>query len=232
MKKQDNYVPPKDGGTFAVKTWKAIGTVMSRVTIQAGHEKGRALPASVKLIGLLAVILMISVSRNRLVLMAIAAVTLVYLCTWPAGDLWGILKIAGTAALFTAVLFLPAMILRPSGVSNHLAVILKVFLCMTLVSIFNHTTQWNHVTGALRRFHIPGIFVFTLDITLKYIVLLGNLIRDMLTAMQLRAVGRHNKKYSSIGGIMGNTFIRGTQMNEQMVEAMRCRCFTDDYRGL
>ena len=68
-----------------------------------------------------------------------------------------------------------------------------------------------------------------MDITLKYIVLLGNLITDLLTSLQLRSVGKNNKKYSSIGGVMGVTFVRGTEMNRQMYEAMQCRGFTDDY---
>jgi cobalt/nickel transport system permease protein len=101
-----------------------------------------------------------------------------------------------------------------------------------MVGFFNHTTQWNHITTALRKLHVPGIFIFTLDITLKYIVLLGKLIIDILTALKLRSVGKNNKKYQSIGGVMGVTFIRGTEMSREMYEAMRCRGFTDDYRGL
>ena len=228
----EHYVPLKSSGTFAVKTMMDIGKVMSRLKTQKGHEKEKHLPALLKLIFLFVFIIAISVSRHRIVLMAAAAVILVYLCTWKARDLWGIIKSALAATVFALIIFLPAMIINPSGIANNIAVIVKVFLCVAALNIFNHTTQWNHITLALRKLHIPGIFVFTLDITLKYIVLLGNLITDLLTSMQLRSVGKHNKKYSSIGGVMGVTFIRGTEMNEQMYEAMRCRGFTDDYKGL
>jgi cobalt/nickel transport system permease protein len=68
--------------------------------------------------------------------------------------------------------------------------------------------------------------------TLKYIVLLGSLIQDILTALRLRSVGKNNKKYQSVGGVMGVTFLRGTEMSREMYEAMRCRGFTDDYKGL
>ena len=232
MKQTDNYVPPKDGGTFAIKTIKTIGNIMSRLKVQAGHEKKRHIPALVKLIGLFVMIVIASACQNRIVILGIAAVILAYLCTWPAKDLWGVLKPPLAASTLAFVLFVPAMIMNPAGIPNNLIVVAKVFLCVTMVTLFNHTTQWNHVTLALRRIHVPGIFVFTLDITLKYIVLLGNLIQDLLTSMQFRAVGKHDKKYSSIGGVMGVTSIRGTEMNEQMYEAMRCRGFTDDYRGL
>ena len=80
MKQTDNYVPPKDGGTFAIKTIKAIGNVMSRLKVQAGHEKKRHIPALVKLIGLFVMIVITSACQNRIVILAIAAVILAYLC--------------------------------------------------------------------------------------------------------------------------------------------------------
>ena len=232
MRETDNYVPPKDGGTFAIKTIQTIGKIMSRLKTQAGHEKQKHLPALVKLFAMILLIVLTSVCQNRIILMVIAAAVLGYLCTWPAKGLWGILKTPMAASALTLLLFIPAILMHPAGITNNLIVVAKVFLCVTMVTVFNHTTQWNHITLALRKIHVPGIFVFTLDITLKYIVLLGNLMQDLLTSMQLRAVGKHNRKYSSVGGVMGVTFIRGTEMNEQMYEAMRCRGFTDDYKGL
>jgi cobalt/nickel transport system permease protein len=232
MQKTDNYVPPKDGGTFVVKTIKSLGGVMSRLRVQQGHEKGRSIPALVKFIALVAAILVLSVTQNRLLILAYAAILQLYLCTWPGADILKIYKAALAAALLALVLFIPAMLINPAGAGNNLAVVVKVFLCLEMVSIFNHTTQWNHITTALRKLHIPGIFIFTLDITLKYTVLLGSFISDVLTSLQLRSVGKNNKKYQSVGGVMGVTFIRGTEMSRDMYEAMRCRGFTDDYKGL
>jgi cobalt/nickel transport system permease protein len=205
---------------------------MSRLRVQQGHEKGRSIPALVKFIALVAAILVLSVTQNRLLILAYAAILQLYLCTWPGADILKIYKAALAAALLALVLFIPAMLINPAGAGNNLAVVVKVFLCLEMVSIFNHTTQWNHITTALRKLHIPGIFIFTLDITLKYTVLLGSFISDVLTSLQLRSVGKNNKKYQSVGGVMGVTFIRGTEMSRDMYEAMRCRGFTDDYKGL
>jgi cobalt/nickel transport system permease protein len=232
MKNTDDYVPPKDGGTFIVKTIESIGKIMSRLKIQQGHEKKRAIPALLKLFILVGVILALSLVQGRMVLLFFAAVLQLYLCTWPARDIPQILKPSFVAAAIAFILFIPAMIINPTGIYNNLYIVAKVFLSLEMVGFFNHTTQWNHITTALRKLHVPGIFIFTLDITLKYIVLLGKLIIDILTALKLRSVGKNNKKYQSIGGVMGVTFIRGTEMSREMYEAMRCRGFTDDYRGL
>jgi cobalt/nickel transport system permease protein len=232
MKKVDCYVPPKDGGTFVIKTIKSLSGIMSRLKIQQGHEKKHALPAWIKFLVLVAVIIGISVSQSRLLMLAVTAAVQVYLCTWPAKDILSVWKASIAAALLAAILFVPAMLLNPSGIPNNLRIVWKVFLSLEMVSIFNHTTQWNHITGALRKLHIPGIFIFTLDMTLKYIVLLGTFTGDILTALRLRSVGKNNKKYQSVGGVMGITFIRGAEMSQEMYEAMRCRGFTDDYKGL
>jgi cobalt/nickel transport system permease protein len=103
-------------------------------------------------------------------------------------------------ALLAFVLFLPAMIMNPSGIPNNLHLVLKVFFSLEMVRIFNHTTQWNHITAALRKLHIPGLFIFTLDMTLKYVVLLGTLIVDLLTALRFRSVGKNNKNISLLAG--------------------------------
>lgn len=205
---------------------------MAKIQIQRGHEKERHLPALLKLLLLIAVILMVSLLQNVLAILTFLAILLVYLCTWPPKDIAHVLKAALVASILALILVLPAILLNPTGSRNYLTLVLKVFISVSYVSIYNHTTQWNHITKALRKLHIPGIFIFTLDITLKYIVLLGNLITDLLTSLQLRSVGKNNKKYTSIGGVMGVTFIRGTEMNRQMYEAMQCRGFTDDYDGL
>lgn len=232
MEKNDNYIPPYDESRFAVNSIKTIGKAMSQIKIQKGHEKGRTLPPVFKLLLMFGAILFISISQNRILVMAYAAFLLVYLCTWPAEDIWNIWKAGLTASFIALLILLPAMIINTQLFWNEIFIVVKVFLSIVTVSIFNHTTQWNHITKALRDLHVPSIFVFTLDITLKYIVLLGNLITDLLTSLQLRSVGKNNKRYNSIGGVMGITFVRGVEMNKQMYEAMLCRGFTDDYKGL
>ena len=232
MKQTDRSVPPSDGGTFALRTLKALGGVLSRLQVQRGREGRLRIPAVWKLLLLLALLATVSVVQNRIVLLAIAALVLGYLCLQPAELIWAVLRSALGAALLALALFLPAMLLRPAGIGNNLAVVGKIFLSVTMVNLFNRRTQWNQITGALRKLHVPGVFVFLLDLTLKYIVLLGTLLSDLLTSLQLRAVGRHKRKYQSVGGVLGVTFLRASDLSRETYEAMVCRAFTDDYKGL
>ena len=223
MENTDSYVPPGGGGTFAVKTIRSISAAVGKLQFQQGRERKPFLPAAVRLLLLFALILL---------LLACTAFAMMALAVLPPDRILSVWKSALAAALFAFLVLLPAMLLRPAGRGNNLIIIWKIFISVQMVSIFNHTTQWNHITSALRRLHVPGVFIFTIDISLKYIVLLGRLINDLLTSYLLRAVGKNKKKYTSVGGVMGVVFLRGTEMNRQMYEAMVCRGFTDDYEGL
>ena len=232
MKKTEDYVPPADGGAFYYKTLRSLGRIMSRLRFESGREGRFSLPAGVKLLLMFALIILVSVTQKDLVIMAVGAVALVRLALMPAEDIGAVVKAVLVAMIMAAVIFAPAVIMDPARLWNSLRVVLKILISVTLVGIFNRTTQWNHLTAALRKAHIPGTVIFIIDITFRYIVLLGNLMQDLLTAVSLRSIGRNDKKYNSVGGVMGVTFLRGTEMNKEMYEAMQCWGFTDDYEGL
>lgn len=232
MKKTEDYVPPADGGAFYYKTLRSLGRIMSRLRLESGREGRFSLPAGVKLLLMIALIILVSVTQKDLVIMAVEAVALVRLALMPAEDIGAVVKAVLVAVIMAAVIFAPAVIMDPARLWNSLRVVAKILISVTLVGIFNRTTQWNHLTAALRKAHVPGTVIFIIDITFRYIVLLGNLMQDLLTAVSLRSIGRNDKKYNSVGGVMGVTFLRGTEMNKEMYEAMQCRGFTDDYKGL
>ena len=232
MRKTEDYVPPADGGAFYYKTLRSLGRIMSRLRLESGREGRFSLPAGVKLILMIALIILVSVTQNDLVIMAVGAVALVRLALMPAEDIGAVVKAVLVAVIMAAVIFAPAVIMDHARLWNSLRVVAKILISVSLVGIFNRTTQWNHLTAALRKARIPGTVIFIVDITFRYIVLLGNLMQDLLTAVSLRSVGRNDKKYNSVGGVMGVTFLRGTEMNKEMYEAMQCRGFTDDYEGL
>ena len=232
MKKIEEYVPPADGGAFYYRTLKALGGIMSRLRLESGREGRFSLPAGVRLLLMIALIILVSVTQKDLVIMAVGAVALVRLALMQAEDIGAVVKAVLVAVIMAAVIFAPAVIMDPARLWNSIRVVAKILISVTLVGIFNRTTQWNHLTAALRKAHVPGTVIFIIDITFRYIVLLGNLMQELLTAVSLRSIGRNDKKYNSVGGVMGVTFLRGTEMNKEMYEAMQCRGFTDDYEGL
>ncbi len=232
LRETEEVTPARDSGAFALRTLKSLGGLLSRLRVQRGSAGRFRLPAVVKLLLVLGLIVTLSLARHPILILAVAALTLGWACLLPARELLSVLRPALGAAALALLLFLPAMLLRPAGVGNNLLVVGKIFLSVTLVNLFNRRTPWNQITGALRKLHVPGVFVFVLDLTLKYVVLLGGLVVDLLTARGLRAVGRDRHPWRSVGAVMGQTFLRSTALSRETWEAMCCRGFTEDYKGL
>lgn len=92
------------------------------------------------------------------------------------------------------------------------------------------TIKWNSLTNAIKAFYVPDIFIFVLDITLPYIVLLGEYSINMLYALKLRSVGVNKEKSSSLAAIGGTIFLKSKEMADEMYQAMECRGFCGEYK--
>jgi cobalt/nickel transport system permease protein len=130
-------------------------------------------------------------------------------------------------AVFTFVILLPAAFWGNSY--SSVMITSKVFTTVMAVNILSHSTRWNSITNALKRFFVPDIFIFVLDITIKYILMLGDFSLNMLYSIKLRSVGRNENKYASLSGVAGTMFIKSKEMAEDMYAAMECRGFTGEY---
>jgi len=84
--------------------------------------------------------------------------------------------------------------------------------------------------GSLKMFFVPDIFIFAIDITIKYITILGELALNMLYALRLRSVGRSRDKHTPLAGIAGTMFIKSKEMSEELYNAMECRGFSGEYK--
>ena len=105
-----------------------------------------------------------------------------------------------------------------------------MYVSVTLIGILSAGTTWNKLTGSMRTFRIPSLFIFTLDITLKYISVLGEMCADILTSVSLRSVGKNPQKAKALSGVLGISFLKSREMAEEMYAAMCCRGFTGEYR--
>jgi cobalt/nickel transport system permease protein len=138
-----------------------------------------------------------------------------------------ILRVSLAVALFTFI------ILLPSAFHSYYSITMitpKVFATVMAVSILSRSTQWNAITGALKTFFIPDLFILVLDIAIKYIMLLGEFSLNLLYSLRLRSVGKNDNKYASLSGVAGTLFIKSKEMAEDMYAAMECRGFTGEYR--
>lgn len=193
------------------------------------NHTGFAAPAAVfRLTGAIACILLCALSRNAWFTLVVLAVELVRTAMKPPEEIARIFRPVAVAVIFAVIFTLPAVFLGSPGSFGNIT--MKVAESVLVLSILNEEVSWKDTTGALERFHLPGVVIATLDSTIRFLVILGRFSNQMLEALSLRRVGSKNWRNAGTGGILGTTFLKSQQMAQQTSEAMICRGFTGDYR--
>ena len=98
-----------------------------------------------------------------------------------------------------------------------------------ILSVSRARSCFSQLTGALRSFRIPSLFILTLDLALRSIVRLGEVALEVLTALRLRSIGHNRDKVASIGGVGGVVLIKAAKSSQATHDAMRCRGFEGEY---
>lgn len=229
LMKKDNYVPLKDRDAFIDKSIFSILEVLTRFRLQTEYKADYAQTnALLKLISSILLIIFVSLSKSFMFILIINVCLLVALNFLSIDKIKYIFKMSLIVTAFTFIIFLPSIFMGYGN--NTLLITLKVLASITTVNMLACTTEWNDLLGTLKIFHVPDMFIFVLDITIKYIIVLGEFSLNMIYALKLRSVGKSNNKTTSLSGILGTMFIRSKEMSEEMYEAMECRGFTGEYK--
>lgn len=227
--KKDNYIPPKDKDAFIDKSILSILKVLGKFYSREGEIDYKVnINGKIKVLSLILIIILLSLSRNLSFILTIGVGLLVIVSLLSPKDIRYIIKMGVIAGGFTFIILLPSI--YTGNKNNSMIIVLKVLETVTAVNIVSCTTKWNQIIGSLKLFFIPDIFIFVLDITIKYILILGEFSLNMLYALKLRSIGKGKDKTSSLSGIIGTLFIKSKEMSEEMQGAMECRGFTGEYK--
>lgn len=228
--KEEKYNAREDNDKFIDKSIFQILKILSRIhRSNIGKPTGifYTVNPAVKLISSIVIIFLVSVSRNAIYISVILAAVIISIFFLTKIQIKIFLRFAVVSLIFTAIMLTPSII--SGNIRNSTIILEKVFVTVSIINILSYSTKWNDITKALKIFPVPDIFILVLEITLKYIFILGQSALEMLYALRLRSIGTSNSKYMSISNIMGNLFLRSKDMGEEMYYAMECRGFTGEY---
>lgn len=228
MCESEAYEPNIDKDGFITKSAQAILGVLAKLKWNAGKDRRFSASPSLKLCYTFLFILLTACSKNYLFSLIMVAGTILALASYPASAMKQILSGTIGAVLFSIFILLPAVFMGNPQIL--LTIGTKVFLSVTLIGMLSAGTAWNKLTASLRAFQIPDIFIFTLDITLKYIAVLGEICMEILTSLRLRSIGQNKKKAKAFSGILGISFLKSREMADEMYAAMCCRGFVGEYK--
>lgn len=221
------YQPKKDSSSFIDKSANSMVHLLSGIKRNSQKTKAREANTSFRLFGLLIMLVLTSVSKNYSFVMFMMCVAVVRIALLNGDRIKSLLKVVIPAVLLSALILLPSIFL--GNPTTMLLVVSKIFVCTSLVMALNLTTPFNEITRSLKAFRVPNIVIFTFDLTLKYIALLGEICAEMLKALKIRSIGKNNKKSSAASGVLGTVFIKAKRAGEDTVTAMECRGFSGNY---
>ncbi|MBC2396218.1 energy-coupling factor transporter transmembrane component T [Clostridium tetanomorphum] len=227
--KKDNYIPEKDKDAFINKSILSMFEVLTRFRLQTEYRANKlGINAVIKLITTFVLIIFVSLTKSFTFVLISNVFLLVLINFLSINEIKYILKVSFVVAIFTLIILLPSVFLGYGN--NALMITLKVLVSVASVNILADTTQWNDLIRALKVFHVPDMFIFVLDITIKYIMVLGEFSLSMVYALKLRSVGKSDNKSASLSGIVGTMFIKSKEAAEEMYGAMECRGYTGEYK--
>jgi cobalt/nickel transport system permease protein len=228
LARAEEYRPAPDRDGFIDRSIQALLRVVSlgrRRPLRS--SRGRSTDPTCRLICALGFVLLVSIARSPSYLFVAGAAFLALLAFQPAAKIAATLRTAAPAAGFSALILLPHLVAAGPA---HLLLVFKVFLSTGAVALVAATTEWASLSGAARRLRVPALPVMVLDVTVRFVALLGELALEMLQAVRLRSVGRNRHKEAALGGVAGTLYLRSREMADDLHAAMVCRCFTGEYR--
>ncbi|MBP2133230.1 cobalt/nickel transport system permease protein [Methanomicrobium sp. W14] len=108
--------------------------------------------------------------------------------------------------------------------------ILRVVTCVSFAVLLFLTTRHSVLFKSLRTFHVPKIYVLTLDMCYRYIFLFSGMIRDFYMAKKSRTLKPLPmiKEQKWVGERIGHTLIKSLKTGEMVHMAMVSRGFNGD----
>lgn len=223
---KEDYTPAKESQIYIDKTLLKLFSLLLYLKEEGPERTGGR--AGVKTAVLFFVIGLVAVSERPFLPLVFLVLILVRISLVSAKTIKLIGKKVGMG------LFLSLLLLFPAYMGGHQVTVIRILLKITVtllyVATFAATVRWNEITKGLSKAHIPDLFLFTFDLTIAYIVVLGEECVTMLEALKVRSIGRKKRKGKEQANILGITFIKSKKMSEDMYDAMVCRGYSGEYR--
>jgi len=225
---KDNYIPKEEKNLYIEKSIFSLIKIISIIRQNKNQDKLiYSINPTLKVVSVILMILCVSISRSFIYIFIIDIYVLINLFLMEKKSRKRLLLKSFIFPLVTLIALIPSMFY--GNINNSLLIFQKLIITILLMNLLSHNTKWSEISKSLKLLFIPDIFIWIMDITIRYIVLLGEHSINLLFALKLRSIGITSNKYNSLTGIMGNLFIKSYKMSEEMFHAMECRGFVGEY---
>lgn len=120
------------------------------------------------------------------------------------------------------------------GLTAALFLVGRVGASLSFVLLLTLTTPWASILKAVRSLGVPQVYVQTLGMTLRYLMLLSRIVEEMYTAKKSRTLkaGKIRAEQRWIAGQAGTLFSRSMQLSSEVHRAMMARGYQGEVKIL
>jgi cobalt/nickel transport system permease protein len=124
--------------------------------------------------------------------------------------------------------------LTRQGILTALLLVGRVAASLSLVLLLTLTTSWPSLLKALRSLLVPQVYVQTLGMTLRYLMLLSQVVLEMCLAKKSRTIrtGKTGAEQRWVAGQVGALFRWSMQLSAEVHRAMVARGYRGEVRIL
>ncbi len=210
----------------------------------------QSLDPRVKIVGFLALIIDVTLSRNFTTIFLLFAVALVLAASSRVPVRTLVTRAWLSVLAFTGTIAVPVLFITPGkviyqlpllgwtitwqGLTSALYLLTRVETTVTLSLLLVLCTLWTQILKALRVLRVPVVFVVILGMTHRYIFVMIDTARNMFEARRSRLVGSlsggesRRLAASSIGVLLSKSFY----LNNEIYLAMQSRGFRGEVYSL
>lgn len=226
MKESSTSFEPNKKETFMLKNRKGILFLLNKFQVSGKRNKTilSDIHPAIQLISTFLLIVLISTAQKVLVLWLLGIYLGMLLLVEKPTILRNIVKKASILILMPLIIYLPIFFLGQFS----LLFIVHLFFLAIVISQYMETTNMNQFIAALKIFHFPNIILLQLDITIKYIFFFGNLLIQLLAAVEARAVGG-NIQLSTGSNLISLISLKSFTYGKKLDMVMEARGYTGQY---
>lgn len=228
MVENEKFSPPKGKIGFAEQSQKNLLGLISHFKSNSDTYEAKEANTSLRLFVLLVLVVLTAICKNFSFVIFMLAIVTVRIAMLKPTKILELIRAITPALAISLVILLPSIFM--GNPKTPATVLGKILVCTSLVLIVSLTSPMSDIARSLKAFHIPDIIIFTISITIKYIVILATICSDMLTALKIRSIGKSKSNQSTMSGIMGTLFIKAKIASEETSKAMECRGFEGKYQ--
>ncbi len=238
--------------SFLESTTVGFGRAFTRAMLSEATAQQRGLLQSldprVRVVGLFALVLAVTLSRKIAVVAALLVVAVVVAVLSRVSVLTLAKRVWLIALGFTGVIALPALFVTPGrpiaavgtvviteqGLRTAALLILRVETAVTFTTLLVLCTPWSHVLKALRALRLPKEAIVMLAMTYRYVFLLVETASQMFESRRSRTVGvlKADEQRRMAARTAGVLLSKSLALSNDVYLAMQSRGFRGDVQVL